>query len=162
MGTFKFKAELEIIGVNPFVFVPETILQKIFNAAGKDKGPIPVSGSINGDSYRQTLVRFKGEWRLYINTAMLRNSPKRIGETIIVTIAYDSADRTIPMHAEFEKRLKKNKGAMNVFMALPPSRQKEIVRYISSLKSSESVSRNIGLAIGFLTGKNRFVGRDKP
>lgn len=162
MGTFKFKAELEIIGVNPFVFVPETILQKIFNAAEKDKGPIPVSGSINGDSYRQTLVRFKGEWRLYINTAMLPNSPKRIGETIIVTIAYDPADRTIPMHPEFERRLKKNKEAMKVFGSLPPSRQKEIVRYISSLKSSESVSRNIELAIGFLTGKNRFVGRDKP
>jgi hypothetical protein len=36
------------------------------------------------------------------------------------------------------------------------------VRYISALKTPESISRNIQLAIGFLKGDNRFVGRDKP
>jgi len=45
---------------------------------------------------------------------------------------------------------------------LPASRQKEIVRYISALKTQESVTKNIERAIGFLMGGNRFLGRDKP
>lgn len=36
MRTHEFTAELEIVGVNPFVTVPSAILQEIFKAAGKE------------------------------------------------------------------------------------------------------------------------------
>ena len=157
-----FKAQIEIIGINPFVFVPEEILKQIFKEAGKDKGPIPVCGTINGAKYVQTLVRFRGHWRLYINTTMLPNSPKRIEETVDLTIQFDRVNRTIKPHPKLVKSLNANKEAKKIFETLPPSRQKEIVRYISNLKTEESVSNNIERAIGFLLGKNKFVGRDKP
>ncbi len=32
-----FEAKIEIIGVNPFVFVPDKVLKNIFKAAKKDK-----------------------------------------------------------------------------------------------------------------------------
>ena len=158
----KFEAEIEIIGINPFVFVPDKILASIFKQAGKDKGPIPVCGTINTKSYRQTLVRFSGEWRFYINTAMLSNSPKRIGETIEITIEFDPSDRTVKSHPTFEKALKENKEAQNKFDRLRPSLQLEIVRYISFLKTEESIKRNVFKAMDFLLGKGRFIGRDKP
>jgi hypothetical protein len=157
-----FKAEIQIIGINPFVSVPDEILAAIFKHAGKDKGYIPICGKINDNAYQQTLVKYSGKWRLYINTTMLKNSPKRIGETIDVSISFDSADRTIKPHPELVKALKANKSAKDTFDLLPPSRQKEIVRYISSLKTEESIARNIAKAIGFLNGKNNFVGRDNP
>lgn len=34
---YKFRARIDIIGVNPFVYVPGEILLQIFNQAGKDK-----------------------------------------------------------------------------------------------------------------------------
>lgn len=157
-----FKAQLHSIGINPFVFVPDEILAALFKAFGKDKGQIPICGTINEKPYKQTLVRYSGEWRLYINTVMLKDSPKRIGEIIEVTIAFDSEDRTIKAHPLLTKALQENKEAKKVFDALPPSRQKEIVRYISNLKTDESRLRNIAKAIGFLIGENKFVGRDKP
>jgi hypothetical protein len=157
-----FKAEIRIIGINPFVFVPQEILAALFKEFGKDKGQIPISGTINGKAYKQTLVRYSGEWRLYINTTMLSNSPKRIGETIEISIAFDSSDRTIQAHPLLLKALKENNEAQKVFDLLPPSRQKEIVRYISNLKTEESITRNIEKAIGFLMGHNKFVGRDTP
>ena len=46
----KFKAKIEIIGVNPFVFLPEPVLHKVFVQAGKDKGKIPVKMKIDGHS----------------------------------------------------------------------------------------------------------------
>ncbi|QBZ98296.1 YdeI/OmpD-associated family protein [Flavobacterium sangjuense] len=158
----KFKAEIGIIGINPFVFVPKEVLKVIFKQAGKDKGYIPIFGTINSKPYTQTLVRYRGEWRLYINTTMLTNSPKRIGEMIDVSIAFDPNDRTLQPHPELVKALQENPEARNTFELLPPSRQKEIIRYISALKTEESIIKNVAKAIGFLNGENRFVGRDKP
>jgi hypothetical protein len=142
--------------------VPENILLDIFNQSGKNKGHIPVRGSLKRKSYKQTLVRYQGAWRLYIITTILKDSPKRVGEEIEITIQHDRRDRTIHPHPEFTKELLKNKEAKKTFDSLPASRKKEIVRYISSLKKPESIEKNIQRAIGFLTGGNRFVGREKP
>ena len=119
-------------------------------------------GTINGKQYQQTLVKYSGEWRLYINLKMLKNSPKRIGEIIEVEIDIDPSDRTIEPHPGLIKALAGNEEAKNVFEGLSPSKQKEIVRYISNLKTEESINRNVARAINFLLGKERFVGRDKP
>ena len=55
-----FSAPIEIIGVNPFVFLPDAILQMLFKAAGKAKSPIPVKGFINDKSFTQNLMYYKG------------------------------------------------------------------------------------------------------
>ncbi len=155
-----FKAKLDIIGINPFIFVPQDILLTLFNDAGRDKGHIPVCGQVNGKEYQQTLLRYKGEWRLYINTIMLPDSPKRIGEFIEVWIEFDPRDRTLQPHPDLIKALGQNKKAEAVFQNLAPSKRKEIIRYISTLKTAASREKNIKLAMGFLMGKNRFVGRN--
>ncbi len=160
-SSLSFSAKLEIIGINPFVFLPEEVLLKIFNRAGKEKGAIPVKGSVNGKAYKQNLVKYSSAWRLYINMGMLKDSPQRIGETIHITIDYDSEERKIPLHPGLEKAFQKNKAAKAKFDTLSPSRQKEIIRYIANLKSEESVKRNIRRAIDHLAGKTSFAGREK-
>jgi hypothetical protein len=157
---FKFSAKIEIIGVNPFVFVPNDILQDIFKQAGKDKGYIPINGTINEMQYRQTLVKFSGEWRLYINTSMLKNSPKRIGEVIEIMVKYDSESREIEAPDSFINALAENQAAKTVFDSLTASRKLEIVRYLVKLKSEVTLEKNIKKAINFLLGKEKFVGRD--
>lgn len=158
-----FTAVLDLIGINPFVSVPDSILKLIFESAGKDKGPIPVKGTINKKNYTQTLVKFRGEWRLYINMIMLANSPKRIGEKITVTITYNAspiAETKAP--DAFERALKADKEVKAIFEQLAPYLQKEINRYLSGLKTEESLHKNIQRALNFLRGKERFIGRDKP
>src|SRR5215470_12602333 len=157
----KFKADIEIIGANPFVFVPDRVLKNIFKQANKDKGPIPIRGTVNDNPYRQTLVKYRHAWRLYINNSMLKNSPRRIGETVVIEVDFDRGDRSIKPHPKLVKAFKENKLAKKTFDNLPPSRRHEIVRYISFLKTEESVIRNINRAINHLIGKGRFVGRDK-
>ncbi|MBO9198898.1 MULTISPECIES: YdeI/OmpD-associated family protein [Niastella] len=158
----KFKATIELIGINPFVFVPNKILKEIFIQAGKETGYIPIKGNLNNKAYKQTLVRYKGAWRLYINTTMLTRSPERIGEKIELSIEFDPADRTIKPHPQLVKALKENAAAKKVFDSLPPSRKKEIVRYIANLKTAASIDRNIKRAIDFLMGSGNFIGREKP
>jgi hypothetical protein len=158
----KFEAIVEIIGINPFVPVPEEILTELFHKAGKTKGAIPVTGTVNGREYKQNLVKYKGQWRLYINTTMLKNSPQRIGERIEVTIAYDTSDRTLKPHPKLIAALNSCPEAQQRFDALSPSLQKEIIRYILMLKTEESIDRNVQRAIDFLLGKTSFVGRKSP
>jgi hypothetical protein len=159
---YQFNAEIDIIGGNPFVFVPEGILLAIFKQAGKDKGPIPIFGTLNERPYRQTLVKYDGQWRLYINTAMLKNSPKRIGEMVEITVGFDPKSRAIEPPESFLKALNENEEAKAVFDGLPASRKLEIVRYLARLKSEETLEKNVLRAIRFLLGQERFIGRDKP
>ncbi|WP_353134299.1 YdeI/OmpD-associated family protein, partial [Pseudopedobacter sp.] len=159
---FSFEAEIEIIGINPYVQVPNNILEQIFVLAEKDKGFIPVKGTVNESPYQQTLVKYRGLWRLYINTTMLKDSPKRIGEKIHITLSLDLSDRTILPHPRLLEALEENKAAREVFDRISPSLRKEIIRYISFLKTEESITKNVNKAIDFLLGKGRFVGRDRP
>lgn len=156
----KFSASIEIIGINPFVFVPIKILTAIFKQAGKTKGHIPIRGEINGKNYTQTLVKYSGEWRLYINTTMLRNSPKRIGELIELSVEYDPVSREIIPHKDFISALNSNEIAMKMFESLSSSRKNEMVRYLANLKSDDALQKNITRAINHLCGKDRFVGRE--
>ena len=158
----KFNAQIELLGINPFVSVPQIILQHIFIQAGKNKGFIPIKGTVNGKTYLQTLVKYRGDWRLYINNSMLKHSPKRIGENIEVTIQFDPVSRDIKMPISFKKALEREPGAKKVFLGLSPSRKKEIVRYLANLKSEETLNKNIKRAINFLKGEAEFVGRKKP
>jgi hypothetical protein len=158
----KFKAPLDIIDINPYVAVPEEVLAELFRQFGKDKGPIPVRGEVNKLAYTQSLVKFRGAWRLYINTLMLKDSPKRIGEVLHISIEIDPEDRTLAIHPKLEAALKKNSTAQNVFEQLPPSRKKEINRYLHQLKTEVSVDKNVKRALQFLLGKERFIGRDTP
>ncbi len=158
----RFYAKLEIIKGNPFVYLPTEVLENLFQQAGRKKGHIPVKGFVNGKQFQQTLVKYSGDWRLYINMIMLKDSPRRIGEEIKVEIEFDSSDRTIQPHPKLIKALKENKEANAVFENLSASRQKEIVRYIAKLKTESSVDRNVARAINFLLGKESFVGRKKP
>ncbi|MEZ4721392.1 MAG: YdeI/OmpD-associated family protein [Flavobacteriales bacterium] len=154
-----FSATLEIIGVNPFVRLPELILNELFIAAGRDKGPIPIHGKINDRPYTQTLMKFRGLWRLYVNMTMLKDSPKRIGETVHISVSFDHRDRSISMHPKLAAALESSPEAKAVFERQSISLQKEIIRYIAHLKSEDSVDRNVHRAIQFLLGKERFVGR---
>lgn len=81
---------------------------------------------------------------------MLKDSPKRIGEIIEVTIQFDPKDRTIIPPPAFAEALNENEIAKKAFDALTPSRQKEIVKYIAALKTPESITKNIRRAVASL------------
>lgn len=161
-SVFEFSSTLEIIGVNPFVSVPVAILDILFQEYGRNKGPIPIQGTVNKKPYKQTLIRYRGEWRLYINTTMLKNSPRRIGETITLTVGLDDESREISAPLPFIRALQDDPQAAAVFETLPASLKKEIIRYLATLKTTESLERNVLRAIRFLKGEERFVGRDRP
>lgn len=154
-----FTATLDIIGINPFVFVPEEILDRIFDESWRNKSPIPVKGTVNGKEFTQNLMKYLGEWRLYINLTMLKNSPKRIGEVIEVVLEYDDSDRSIAIHPQLEKSIRESALAAKNFENLIPSRRHELIRYINNLKTEASIQRNIEKIMKHLHGETDFYGK---
>lgn len=159
---YSFTAKIYIIGVNPYVLLPAKILKAIFKDAGKDKGAIPVKGTINNHPFIQHLVKYSGKWRLYLNTPMRKGTKADVGDTVSISISFDETIRETPMPEKLAAALSKNKKALKIFDGLSPSMQKEIKRYINNLKSEESIDKNVTRAINFLLGKERFIGRDHP
>jgi len=159
----RFKAELQKIGINPFVFLPEDILAFLFDKAGTNKGKIPVSVIVNdGNEHPQTLLKFRGAWRLYINTVILHRSPERIGELLNIRIRFNPVKEELKPHPRLVMALQNNAEALDNFNHIRPSLRKEIIKYISFLKTEESIERNIERAVLFLVGKGSFVGRQDP
>ena len=155
-----FSAKIRIIGINPYVLLPASLLKYIFQKAGKDKGAIPVKLKIADKDFIQNLVKYSGKWRLYLNGPMRKAAGKDVGDKINIEIDFDSKERVTLIHSMLQKAFRKNKEASNAFKELSPSRQKEILRYINNLKSEESRDRNIQKIISHLKGKESFFGRN--
>lgn len=148
-----FTAKILKIGINPYVGLPEDVLKTLFKQADKNKGPIPVRGTLNGKRFEQTLVKYQGAWRLYLNTQMRQEADIDVGDDATVEIEFDPEPRIVPIHPKFARALSKNKEAKAAFEKLAASRQKEILRYLNSMKTEESLVRNVEKVIQNLSGK---------
>lgn len=148
-----FSSPIKIIGINPYVYLPEEVLNSIFKQANKDKGPIPVRGKLNGKSYKQTLVKYQGAWRLYLNGPMLKAAELGVGDIAKVQIEFDPVSREVAMHPKLKALLVKNKKANAAFQKLTPYRKKEILRYLKTIKTEETLNRSLKKVIDHLMGK---------
>ncbi|MCW7468466.1 YdeI/OmpD-associated family protein [Leptospira kanakyensis] len=155
-----FSAKIEIIGINPFVFLPTSILQKLMLQAGTSKGKIRVYLKIEGFEFTQTLVKYSGHWRLYLNTPMRLKAKKEVGDKANFEIKFNPEEKIHPESPELKNALILNKKAKVKFESLSPSLQNEIMRYISGLKSEKTKEENVDRAIQYLLGKGKFLGRE--
>ena len=148
-----FTAKIYKLGINPVIDPPQNVLASLFQSAGKERGPIPVRGKINGAEFAQTLVKFRGGWRLYVNGEMLKASGTSAGDEVEVEIEFDPRPRNVSMPVRLRDALKFDKKAKIAFGELSPSRQKEIFKYINSLRTEESIARNVAKILQQLKGK---------
>ena len=132
---------------------PEDALHALFKQAGKSKSPLPVRGTLNGKKFKQTLVKFRGAWRLYLNILMRQDGGIDVDDNATFEIEHDPEPRIVHIHPKFAGALLNNKVAKTAFENLLPSRQKEILRYLNSMKTDESFFRNVEKAIEYLSGK---------
>ena len=114
---------------------------------------MPVRGTLNRKPFKQTLVKFQGAWRLYTNGPMREAAGIDVGDQVDIHLEFDSTPRIEPIHPRLEVALARDKSAKAAFEELSPSRQKEILRYLNSMKTEESLDRNIERVIKHLSGE---------
>ena len=145
--THEFSAKVYKLGINPCVDVPQRVSQ-----AFAQRGYIAVKGTLNGAAIRATLVpKGNGRHRLYLNTAMRQRANVDVGDRVTIAITLDTAPRIVPVPDALAEALRKNRKAQSAFEQLTPSRQKEILLYLNSLKQQETLQRNIDKVIAQLS-----------
>jgi hypothetical protein len=168
MQSFRFLGKISIINGNPFVRPPDGVLQNVFEQAQKKTSPIPIRGKINGAKFTQSLVRYQGDWRLYVNIIMAKAAKitfsksirEIVGNEASFELAFDPHPPEYAMVSFLQKSLDKHPKAREHWDQLPPSRQKEVLRYFSWLKSDAAKERNLKKIIEVLTGgEARFMAR---
>lgn len=134
-----FRARIELIGINPYVRVPAVHLKALLRSAARSTGPIPIVITLEGVPFQQNLVVYQGEWRLYLNGPM-RN------------VEFDLAPRQEPITPELGRALDQDAPAQRAFLALAPSRQKEILRYLNRIQTAATLQANVDKVLLFLRG----------
>ena len=90
-----FCAKIAKLGFNPYVSLPDEVSESLLEKAGKTRGPIPVRGTVNGKSLVQTLVRYQGAWRLYLNSTMREAAGIDVGDEAHIRLEFDPAPRQV-------------------------------------------------------------------
>jgi len=84
---------------------------------------------------------------------MLNASGLNVGDRATIEIEFDPTPRTTPMPNELAAAFRKDGHARKAFDDLSPSRQKEIMRYIGSLKTEDAINKNVQRIIAHLRGE---------
>ena len=135
----KFSQKIYKVGINPCVEVPRRVSDDI------DKnGYVPVKGTINGHQFKSTLVPLSS-WRhrLYINGEMRKTCKAGVGDEIEVVLEFDDQPQETPMPRAFSEALEADLKAKTRYESYTPSRQREILAYLNSLKKPEPLEQNI-------------------
>ena len=165
MPIHRFRGRMKIFNGNPYVYVSAARARLIKPDWRK---ALPVLVRINGHPktkpWRINLMPIgTGAFYLYLHGDVRRASNTKVGDRVRVDIRFDTAYRNGPMHpmpSWFRIPLSKNRKARAAWRALIPSRKKEILRYLSWLKSPEARARNVARALHVLSGKpGRYMAR---
>src|SRR5262245_36937658 len=160
-----FRARIKIRDGNPYVDVSSARARAL---KPRWRRPLPVLVRLNGQPSRKPwrinlMPTGTGAFYLYLHGDVRRASQTKVGDVVSVDIAFDTAYRNGPMHPMprwFREPLRNNQKASAAWDALVPSRKKEILRYLSWLKSREARERNVARAIHVLSGNGgRFMAR---
>jgi len=164
MSSLRFRSSIEINNINPYVLVSAK------RAAHLQKGwrkPLPVRVRVNGKPEKPWRINMMpvgdGSFYLYLHGDVRKASSAKVGDAVTVELEFDDEYRSGPAHpmpSWFSDALNRNRSAKRAWSELIPSRQKEILRYFSWLKTPAAQSRNARRAIHVLSGgKGRFMGR---
>ena len=164
MAPTRFRAVIRIRGVNPYVLVSAARARAI--KPGR-RTPIPVLLRVNGQPttpWRMNMMPAgDGTFFLYLHGQVRKTSRTKVGDRVAIEVAFDAKYRNGPQHpmpAWFAAALRQAPVARKNWDALIPSRKKEILRYLSWLKSPEARARNVERALHVLSGrKARFMAR---
>ncbi|MDE2219108.1 MAG: DUF1905 domain-containing protein [Gammaproteobacteria bacterium] len=160
----RFHSTIEIRGINPYVLIDA---ERAGRLSARWRRPMPVRVQINDKPDTPWRVNLMpagdGSFFLYLAGPVRKAAGVAVGQKVRVSIAFDPDYRGGPSHplpAWFRNGLMAHPHAKHGWDGLAPSRQKEILRYFSALKSSQAQARNLERALEVLSGTpGRFMAR---
>lgn len=164
MHEIEFKATIELRGYNPYIAVsPE---QAAAIAPGWRR-PIPVLVQLNGGPTPPWRINMMpagdGSFFLYLDNQIRKPTQTAVGDQVTVTLRFDADYRAGPAHDmpdDLAAALQGNVAAASNWEKLPPSRKKEVLRYLDRLQSPSARRSNLDRLLNVLEGnEGRYLAR---
>jgi hypothetical protein len=109
---------------------------------GKAKPKVLVT--INGHTYRSTVAVYSGDYLLPVNAQNAKAAGVQAGDTVTVTIAEDTAPRTVELPDDLAEALQPVREKWD---ALSYSHQREYATWVSEAKRPETRARRIAQTV---------------
>ena len=148
-----FSATIHKLGINPCVDVPANIVATLLQTANKKNAPVQVKCDLNGTKFDANVVRYMGNWRLYLNTPVRKSARKDVGDRVKIKLSYDPTVRMPPIPETFRQALRNDKDAQKAWRLRPTPKRREILQSLNDKKTNAELARGIAEAIEFLLKK---------
>jgi hypothetical protein len=152
MGAIRFTATLEPRGPAAAVVLDDDQVA----AVGEGAKRFPVVATVNGYSFRNSVMRMGGEFLLGLNRAVRQEAGVEAGDTVDVQLELDTAPREVDVPAPLADALAKDAKARAAFEGMAYTHRKEYARWIAEAKRDETRERRVAQALEMLReGKTR-------
>ena len=137
--THVFSGRIYKVGLIRYVDVPADISKLLGTGAH-----VPVTGTIEGIPLRTTLVsRGKGAYRLAIHSDIRKKLRVDGGAWIEAAISLDEESREPELPPALVLALRNAPRAQRAFRAMTTALRRQIVRYLTAVKSQETLERRV-------------------
>jgi hypothetical protein len=115
------------------------------------KGRTPVSGTLNGFAFQNSLMpRGDGTHSMMVGKELRAGANAKPGDKVKVSVQLDESERSVEVPVELQRALKADRAAKAVFDALAYSHRKEYAEWIAAAKKPETKTARILKALGLL------------
>jgi hypothetical protein len=119
-------------------------------ALGEGAKRFPVAATINGHTWRSTVVRMRGEFMLGLSKEVRSQARIDDGDQVQVELELDRAERTVEVPPALAGALAGDPPAAAAYERLAYTHRKEFVRWIEEAKREETRERRVAKTLEML------------
>jgi len=152
MGVVRFKTQLQPRGPAAAVILDDAQVA----AVGEGAKRFPVVATVNGYTWRTTVVRMGGEFLLGLSKEVRQGAAAEAGDEVDVTVELDTAPREVEVPEALAAALAADPEAKASFDRMAFTHRKEYARWIADAKQEQTRERRLVQALEMIrAGKTR-------
>jgi Bacteriocin-protection, YdeI or OmpD-Associated/Domain of unknown function (DUF1905) len=125
-------------------------------AVGEGAKLFPVVATINGHTWRSTVVRMRGEFVLGLSKDLRRRAGVEAGDEVRVELKLDREERTVEAPEVLAQALARDPDASAAYDRLAYAHRKEFARWIEEARRDETRARRVDQTLEMLhAGRTR-------
>jgi hypothetical protein len=152
MGSLTFTTTLQARGPAAAVVLDDAQVE----AVGEGAKRFPVVATVNGYTWRTSVMRMGGEFLVGLNREVREGAGAQAGDVVEVELALDEAPREVEVPEALASALAADPEAQAKFDALAFTHRKEYARWIAEAKREETRVRRVEQALEMIrAGRTR-------
>ena len=149
MGVVHFKTQLQPRGPAAAVILDDAQVA----AVGEGAKRFPVVATVNGYTWRTTVVRMGGEFLLGLSKEVRQGAGAEAGDEVDVTVELDTAPREVEVPEALAAALAADPEAKASFDRMAFTHRKEYARWIADAKQEQTRQRRLGQALEMIRAR---------